>query len=105
MAIFGWAIIGFRSGTALSGFLKAYYFHSFCFYYLYYGCFSYEADDGVHGRELWESDGTGDGTRLAADINPGGNHGEPGGFVEFNNMMLFSAYDKEHGYEVWRCMP
>jgi ELWxxDGT repeat protein len=69
------------------------------------GALFFQADDGVHGRELWESDGTADGTRLAADINPGGNHGEPGDFVAFNNMMLFSAYDKENGYEVWRYIP
>lgn len=29
------------------------------------------ADDGVHGIEMWASDGTTEGTRMLADINPG----------------------------------
>lgn len=29
------------------------------------------ADDGVHGEEMWASDGTPEGTRMLADINPG----------------------------------
>lgn len=30
------------------------------------------ADDGEHGNELWETDGTTAGTRLVQDLNPGG---------------------------------
>ncbi len=29
----------------------------------------FRADDGIHGRELWTSDGTADGTELAVDLN------------------------------------
>ena len=32
----------------------------------------FAADDGVHGREPWRSDGTGAGTELLKDIRPGG---------------------------------
>ena len=32
----------------------------------------FPAGDGAHGRELWESDGTPEGTRMVADLAPGG---------------------------------
>jgi ELWxxDGT repeat protein len=35
------------------------------------GVLYFVAEDGVHGRELWRSDGTAAGTVLAADANPG----------------------------------
>ena len=36
------------------------------------------AGDGVHGRELWKSDGTASGTVMVKDIRPGEMSSEPG---------------------------
>jgi ELWxxDGT repeat protein len=65
----------------------------------------FTADDGVHGRELWTSDGTEEGTRLVADISPGAE----GAFVASGsmrwapagNLCFFPATDPENGPSLW----
>ena len=37
----------------------------------------FQADDGIHGVELWESDGTATGTAMVKDINPGSSDSMP----------------------------
>jgi ELWxxDGT repeat protein len=62
-------------------------------------CFS--ADDGTNGRELWATNGTSNGTRLLADINPGSGPGITKTFtVPFDRGLLFSALDNS-GYAYW----
>ncbi len=40
--------------------------------YAYLNGYSYfTADDGLHGRELWKTNGTAAGTQLVKDVNPG----------------------------------
>ncbi len=62
----------------------------------------FTADDGVHGRELWVTDGTADGTALLKDIQPGSESSSPTELVEFGGQLYFVADDGEHGRELWK---
>ena len=54
----------------------------------------FTADDGVHGREPWISDGTNAGTFLLKDINPnGGSDIYNAWFVVYNGKAYFGAND------------
>lgn len=67
----------------------------------YNGKFYFSANDGVHGVELWVTDGTKAGTRMFMDINKGYGNSDPSWFVEYNGKLVFSANDGIHGHEVW----
>src|ERR1051325_7394382 len=62
------------------------------------------AKDGVHGRELWVTDGTAAGTHMVHDFLPG-----PKGAWDFgvpfikvlNGRAYFAASDGAHGDELW----
>ncbi len=58
-------------------------------------------DDGIHGRELWVSDGSPQGTHLLKDINPGPESSNCKYFIEYRGKILFSANDGVHGHELW----
>jgi ELWxxDGT repeat protein len=51
----------------------------------------FAADDEIYGRELWMSDGTGSGTRLVEDLNPGGFSSNPSDFSLLNGRLYFTA--------------
>lgn len=64
----------------------------------------FAATDGVHGHELWRSDGTHSGTAMVRDIRPGRRGGiawtDPAAVL--GDVILFTADDGEHGAELWR---
>jgi ELWxxDGT repeat protein len=66
------------------------------------GVVFFGGSDGVHGHELWKSDGTAAGTVMVKDIKPGADSSfaEPLGVL--GGMLLFQAADLEHGIELWK---
>ena len=65
------------------------------------GAWYFAADDGIHGRELWRSDGTAVGTGMVRDICPGVCSGSPSWITATASGVFFAASDGEHGVEIW----
>lgn len=68
----------------------------------------FRATDGIHGVELWRSNGTEQGTFMVRDINDNPNSGNgnsnPSGFVIMNNEVIFNATTGNQGIgqELWK---
>lgn len=73
------------------------------------GIVYFAANDGIHGRELWRSDGTEKGTYLVRDIDSAlyGGMGSPESsnptdLVNWNGTLFFAANDGVKGRELWK---
>ena len=66
------------------------------------GTMYFTADDGLHGIELWKSNGTEAGTVLVKDIKTGASGSGPFELTNVNGILYFVADDGEHGTELWK---
>ena len=60
----------------------------------------FQADDGTHGRELWESNGSAAGTFMVKEFNLSAD-AYPTFLTNVNGTLFFQANDGAHGVELW----
>jgi ELWxxDGT repeat protein len=61
----------------------------------------FSADDDVHGSELWTSDGTGNGTKMVADVVDGPDGSSPSEIAGAAGNVFFVADTFAAGQELW----
>jgi ELWxxDGT repeat protein len=66
------------------------------------GTLFFTANDGVHGKELWKSDGTAAGTFMVKDIVANSNGSNPDLLTNVNGTLFFTAFQPDTGFEIWK---
>ena len=69
------------------------------------GTLLFAADDGIHGQELWSSDGTAPGTHLVRDLNPGEESSFPQYLANVGGTLFLQASNPSRGAELWKAIP
>lgn len=62
----------------------------------------FSVTDGVHGSELWKTDGSAAGTVLVKDLCPGACSSLPRELTALKGALYFVADDGVHGNELWK---
>jgi ELWxxDGT repeat protein len=81
-----------------SDYLDLYFHQSFA---ILDGVVYFAANDGIHGDELWRSDGTAAGTYMVKDIEPGLAGSNLYNITALNGELYFSAFTSQYGWEPW----
>ncbi len=83
------------SGNAINSRSGVYFIH-------YNDLLYFKADDGARGEELWQTDGTTEGTKIVKDINPITGGSGISSLPDLNNNQYFRGYNSVNGWELWR---
>lgn len=65
------------------------------------GILYFTANNGIHGKELWKSDGTEAGTVMVKDISPGTGDFQISSPIAANGGLYFVVNDGIYGEELW----
>jgi ELWxxDGT repeat protein len=66
------------------------------------GLLFFLAKDGIHGSELWRTDGTAAGTFMVTELRSGDLGSEPQEMTDFNGRLYFVANDGVRGPMLWK---
>ncbi len=65
------------------------------------GTLFFTANDGIHGGQLWKSDGTAAGTVMFSDVNPSGGGLSPADLTAVGCKLFFTTNDGTDGTQLW----